>query len=127
MRSSPAPGTWISRSRFAAFAMSRVNAIVTSTSTSGIRDTTLFSSASVISHGVASRARTLGSRLAANVPQIATRSMEHLPGAAPAYVADTSRSIPCEGIGRRLRIGPGRPVAEDTGGLLVFREEAFDA
>src|SRR6059036_1493706 len=79
MRSSPAPGTWTSFSRFAAAAISRVKARVTSTSTSDSRVTMPVSSPRTTSHGVCSRARTAGSSVAENVPAKATRSMPILP------------------------------------------------
>src|SRR5881409_2054934 len=79
MRSSPAPGTWTSFSRFAAAAISRVKARVTSTSTSDSSVTMPVSSPRTTSHGVCSRARTAGSSVAENVPAKATRSMPILP------------------------------------------------
>src|SRR5262252_4598018 len=75
MRSSPAPGTCTSFSRFAAAAISRVKARVTSTSTSARRGTMSASSPTTTSHGAARRARTAGSSVAEKVPAKATRSM----------------------------------------------------
>src|SRR5262249_28691213 len=78
MRSSPAPGTWTSLSCFAAAAISRVKASVTSTSTSDRLGTTPASSLMTTSTGAASRARTAGSSVAEKVPAKATRSMSVL-------------------------------------------------
>src|SRR5262245_8358961 len=75
MRSSPAPGTWTSFSRFAAADISRVKTSVTSTSTSVKRGTMPTSSPRITLHGVRTRTRTAGSRVAENVPANATCSM----------------------------------------------------
>jgi len=79
MRSRPAPGTCTSLSRFAAAAISRVKARVTSTSTSASRETMPPSSPRTTSHGVATCLRTAGSSVAEKVPAKATRSMSILP------------------------------------------------
>jgi hypothetical protein len=75
IRSNPAPGTWMSRSRRATAPIARVNRSVTRTSTSGNLATASGSSVWMMSQGSMRLARTRSAKLDDSAPRNATRSM----------------------------------------------------